>query len=151
MLGYVCKRFVALSVSVVFALVCFVGVYAGNFCRLSALKGARTFYLYSASSQAVQTDSVPFLSLREVLGESVRFEISALELQTDEDAFALGIGGRYEAKFLFREHTGGVTSYYFYAPALYEGVAIEGRTVNLQVAVSQTRCVVGSPIIFGGF
>ncbi len=151
MFPYLCKRFLCLALASVAAFVCLVSVYASRACKLSLLQGERTFYLCSPSSQAVQTKTPAFFELTHVHGESVVLEIPAEAWRGDTDAFAWEIGGRYGASYLFCEKARDVTSYYFYAPALYTGVVINGQCVNLHVAVSTTQCTVGSPLIFGGF
>ena len=52
---------------------------------------------------------------------------------------------------MFLEKVGDVLSYYGYAQGLRDTLCLDGYAVNLHVAVTDERCVVGTPIIFGGF
>ncbi len=109
--------------------------------RFSTLQGERTFYLDSPSSQATATSSLSLLDIFRVRGESI-----ALDEGEAEEALA-----SLSAKVLFVEEVGGVRSYYCYSPKLFDFVQVGEHLVNLHVAVGEGRCVVGSPIIFGGF
>jgi hypothetical protein len=42
-------------------------------------------------------------------------------------------------------------SYYAFSPNLPNGTQVQGKKINLHIAVSAERCTVGTPIIFGGF
>ncbi len=121
-------------------------LFAGNLCKLKDIDGKRTFYLYSASSQATQVQTLRFEDLFSVKGESVRFALVEDGRTTAEDILS-----RYDATVCLEERVDGVTSYYAVSPRLGVGVRVGEYTVNLHVAVSTEECVVGSPIIFGGF
>ena len=139
-------QFLKLIVSVVFAAaVCF-AVKAANISRLSAFSGERTFYLDSASSQALTKTNLSFSDIFRVRGESVTFSLP----KTEED-FVQELLLSYGAKLIDVESACGVTSYYAFVPAWSEGVEIEGKRVNLHIAIEGERCGVGTPIIFGGF
>lgn len=58
---------------------------------------------------------------------------------------------KFHARLLFTEEVAGVTNYYYVTPDLRHGVAVNGQTVNLHIAVSADRTKVGTPLIFGGF
>ncbi len=124
-----------LSVGVV---VCVWGMGASRF---AFCKGERTFYLHSPSSQAKMQSSLSLLDIARVRGESV--------LVAEEEGLALIQS--LSAEVLFVEDAGGVRSYYCYTPAYYGGLRVGEYLVNLHIAVGEGRCVVGSPIIFGGF
>ncbi len=109
--------------------------------RLSSLKGERTFYLDSPSSQANIKSTLCLLDIARVRGESVCLEKG----EAEEILAALN------AEVLFVEEAGEVRSYYCYSKALYGGLRVGKFWVNLHIAVGEERCVVGSPIIFGGF
>ena len=123
-------------------------VWASGLCKLKDISGKRTFYLYSASSQALQVETLTFSQIFSVKGESVRFSLSA---DSDKRATAEEILSSYGAQILWQETVDGVTSYYAQTPRFSNGVQIQGKKINLHVAVSDTECVVGNPIIFGGF
>ena len=147
MFFYRLKTFFALVLSVVLALLAFCAVKIGGACKFSALDGTRTFYLYSASSQSQQKQSLDFSDLFSIRGESVRFAHDgrlARELAQE-------ILVRYNATVCFTEEADGVLSVYAYTQSWNNALALGGAAVNLHIAVSKTECVVGSPIIFGGF
>ena len=116
-------------------------------CRFSALEGERTFYLHSASSQAEQKNTIDFVDAFFVKGESVRFALGGRNAET----FALEIARAYGAEIVYTESACGTTSFYAYAENGWESVTVQGARVNLHIAVGENVCVVGTPIIFGGF
>lgn len=139
-------QFLKLIVSVVFAAaVCF-AVKAANISRLSAFSGERTFYLHSASSQALTKTTLSFSDLFCVRGESVTFSLPKAEKD-----FVQELLSDYGAELVDIESACGVTSYYAFVPTWSEGVEIEGKRINLHIAIENERCAVGTPIIFGGF
>ena len=136
--------------SVVFAIVCACTVgmmlYASNVCKLKAIDGKRTFYLYSASSQASMVSTLTLDKIFSVRGESVRFPLQNTGEQTAEEILS-----KYNARLVCTERIDGITSYYAVSESFASGIVLFGERVNLHVAVSETECVVGSPVIFGGF
>ena len=122
-------------------------ILASNICKLKEIDGVHTFYLYSASSQAKQVSTLRFEDLFSVKGESVRFDRKG----EDEHKLVNDILDRYGATLTHIEQLDGVNSYYATSPNLYGGVLINGQKINLHVAISETECVIGTPIIFGGF
>lgn len=137
--------------SFVSALVCVavVGglVWASSLCKLKAIDGKRTFYLYSASSQAMAVQTLKFEHIFSVKGESVRFPLNGKDAQTTAEE----ILSRYGAELISKEVVDGITSYYAQSPCFSNGITLFGQKVNLHVAVNADECVVGNPIIFGGF
>ena len=107
--------------------------------------GGSGYELYTcatSSSQIIHTEH-PFLeklTLR-VRGESARYE-------GDKSAELIEA---FRARLLFCEEACGVKNYYLYSPFLGEGVAVNGYTVNLHIAVSGEQTAAGTPLIFGGF
>lgn len=122
-------------------------VWASNLCKLKDIEGVRTFYLYSASSQAKQVSTLRFEEVFSVKGESVRFDRNG----KTESELVNEFFNKYGATLVYSETLDGVTSYYALTPNFNGGVIVNGNTVNLHVAISETECVVGTPIIFGGF
>lgn len=146
------KQSIALLSALLIACTVFVGVRAVNALPLSSLAGEHTYYTYSASSQSqIQKQLAPadFLHLQ---GESVQVCLADNDIQ-DLHAYAQALCKRYKARIVCVEQTGDVISYYAYSPMLKGGVAVFGKKVNFHVAFStdSDRCVVGSPLIFGGF
>lgn len=118
---------------------------ASNAVQLSELIGQRVFYLSSSSSNTLIKNQLRPLDVFRVKGESVRF--TAVNGQETAEQ----IIERYRASIRFCESVCGTVSYYCYSPRLQGGLTVNGVKVNLHVAVKDGDCVVGSPMIFGGF
>lgn len=58
---------------------------------------------------------------------------------------------RYNAEPIKVETVGNVTNFYYYTKNLPGAVFVGGKKVNLHVAVSTNKTVIGSPIIYYGF
>lgn len=135
---------VSIAIATILAVFLFAVIYLSNVCKLAAVDGAHTYYLDAPSSQALQKKSLSILDTWRVRGESVRIEnadVSVVDTLLEE----------LHANVLWVEEVDGVTSYYCYTPLWRGGVMIGKRTVNLHIAYSNNCCVLGSPIIFGGF
>ena len=122
------------------------GRYATNCVVLQKTAGERLFYLNSFSSQSLIKSRLRFYDLSRICGESVSFTH-----QTEPHSLALQIFQEYGGEVVFVEKVGDVLSYYGYAQGLRDTLCLDGYAVNLHVAVTDERCVVGTPIIFGGF
>lgn len=147
------KNFICVSVACLFCLLFGLGVKAANVSRLSVLKGERTYFLDSASSQGLRKTELSLAELGRVKGECVQFNLKTYEggrYETSEK-IAQSILDKFQAKLLFTEEVGGIVSYYAYTPLWQDGLFLQGERVNLHIALSQTRCVVGTPVIFGGY
>ncbi|MBQ8291334.1 MAG: hypothetical protein IJX88_02330 [Clostridia bacterium] len=136
------KRFIALSLSCLFAIGSGVLYKLKTFGKLNALAGERTYYLYSASSSAIIKTDLSFQDVFFVRGESV-----TLSAETDLSDFTEKVG----ARLVKTETVCGVTSLYYCVEEWQESVYIEGKRVNLHIATDATRTTVGTPVIFGGF
>ena len=109
--------------------------------KLASLVGKHTYYLYTASSQAVTKTTVLPWEIFRVQGESV----------TLENADPVSIATRFGGEQVCVERVDGVVSYYYRVDAWQGGIVIAGELVNLHIAVSEQCVVVGTPVIFGGF
>ena len=146
------KQRLALFTALLIACAVLGSVRVANALPLSSLNGAHTYYTYSPSSQAqVQTklNGLDFLHLQ---GESVTITLTEQD-KCDLHSYTQTVFEKYKAQVLCIEQTNETVSYYGYSPMLKGGVTVQGKKVNLHVAFSKdhTRCVVGTPIIFGGF
>ncbi len=149
---YALKRFFAIVGASLIALVALACVRGTNISKFSALQGERTFYLHSASSQGLRTASLQLKDIPFVRGESVRLTTAEKErFGKTASEIALSIAQAYGASIVIEETVCGAVSYYAYTPAWGECVWVGGQPVNLHIAVSETACAVGSPIIFDGF
>ena len=149
-----CKYFWQTAVALLVALLTVGCVWASQISRFSDIEGEHIYYLQSASSQGLRKDSLSISDLFNVRGESVRFVLSQ---GTEKEAVVEEIAGKYGATILFMEEVGGVTSYYGYTSKWADGVLLNGKKINLHIALSidenanQSICVIGSPIIFDGY
>ncbi len=116
-----------------------------NVSKLSRYEGEHTYYLDATSSQSLMKTKLSGLDFLRVKGESVRVQGA-----TDE-GFVERVLQEQNACVLFTEEVCGVRSYYCYTPRWQESVYLQGGKVNLHIAVGETGCVIGYPIIFGGY
>ena len=131
---------------IICAFIVFVGLNLSYSTPLFYTKGQEIeVYLGSASSLAKieRVDFYEFLTLNQVMGESVEYQAQDFCLQEFLD--------RYNAKLVFSENTSQGQSYFAYSKKIRYKKTINGKLVNLQVFVSNQRVKVGSPIIFGSF
>ena len=153
MFVYRLKKFIYVALAVIFSLFFAVGIKAVSVSRLADIKGERTYFLDSASSQGLRKTALLPNELTRVKGECVFTEISTYDggrYLTNEEV-ADKITTQYGAKILFTEEIGGVVSYYAHTPQWRECVYIDGRKVNLHIALRENCLAVGTPIIFDGF
>lgn len=141
------KNFISTLAAFFTAAVILVGIWGARISRLSDIEGERTFYLYSPSSQGLRAEELRVRDFPNVKGESVRFAVQG----TPAETLVQELTKRYGARVVFTERTGEVISFYCYTEKWSDGITLNGGTVNLQIAVSQTQCAVGTPIIFDGF
>lgn len=103
-----------------------------------------TFYFQKNSSCRAYVTDTPALDkllLGRVAGESVQYEGNRLD----------ALVKKFHAELLFTEEACGVINYYFHSPDFPDSIKLLGHSVNLHIAVSESRTAVGTPIIFGGF
>lgn len=149
-------------IQALFALTFVVGMlcfcWGMNVSRLSVREGARVFYLQSASSQGLRKEKLTLHDFPNIRGESVRFAISkqmGSKNITEQEAkrIAETIAEEYDAVILFTEEIAGIKSYYAHTLRWQDGVTLEGRKVNLHIAIhlKNGEGAIGSPIIFDGY
>lgn len=73
---------------------------------------------------------------------------SAYYLNTDNSAELLN---KYRAKVVFCQTVDGIYNIYAYTDKFDGYLVLEGKRVNLHIAVTDNSTVIGSPIIFGGY
>ena len=144
---YKLKTALAVGVAVTVALAVLFCFRTASVCRLAEFSGARTFYLCSSSAWALQKSTLSVSDCFAVRGESVRFA----RPNGGADEIAQDIANRYGATVVAKENACGTVSYYAYIPNGWASVCVNGAQVNLHIAVGETQCAVGTPIIFGGF
>ncbi len=146
MFFYRLRAFFTLLVAVAITLLLGMGIRVFRVSKFADIQGEHAFYLYSASSQAKRVNALAVQDIFFVTGESVGFTA-----EENGETLARELAARYGAEILLCEEACGVISYYAYTPVWSERVCVEGQAVNLHIAVRGNACVVGSPIIFGGF
>jgi hypothetical protein len=142
------KNFISTVCALALSGVFVIGLYVKRVVKFEDLQGERVFYLDSASSQGLLKDKISWLDFPRVRGESVRY---SRQEQTSNEEILRSIVEKYHATVLFSEEVDGVVSYYCYTDEWTDHVRVEDKKVNLHVAISTAQCVVGAPIIFGGF
>lgn len=124
---------------------CFVcAAFAYALTRLPVFAGEGYEFSSGTSSSAhIERTDAPFSYklFHAVAGESARFP---------GDVRAQLIAS-YRAEVLFCEEACGVTNYYCFSPLLGAGILLDGRQVNLHIAVGGGQTAAGTPVIFGGF
>ena len=102
-------------------------------------------YKVDGSSCAVQTviDTLYYPFMARVKGESCKIERLGFDVKSFFD--------RYNAEIVFTENLEGVTCYYGFSDDINFCSMLNGKLVNLHVAVAKDYVTVGSPIIFGSF
>ena len=138
------RNFIAYMVACILAVL----VFLFNAFPLSAIEGEHTYYLYSPSSQAKIKSTLDVKDALFIKGESVCFSKPDGK---ESKAIAHEIARCFDATIVVEEYASGVMSYYAFSPRFIGGMMVQGVKVNLHIAISNTSCVVGSPIIFGGF
>lgn len=139
------KNCITTCMAVFVFLIVLLFVQALQITRFAHLEGKRSFYLKSPSSQALVKECLLPWEFFQVKGESVVFLCEEREKTLAE------LMERYEATVLFKETAGDSVSYYCFTNQWTDGIEISDVFVNLQVAFNGESCVVGAPIIFGGF
>lgn len=102
-----------------------------------------TFYQGTSSSPMAETE-FPLLTklrLNGAKGESTVYEGDCYSFLKEE----------FQAVLLWEEEAANVKNFYLYSARLPGGVEINGRLVNLHIAVREESTVVGTPLIFGGY
>lgn len=124
-------------------MLCVLVVYA--LLRRPVFEGGTSYELYCGTSSAeiILTENPALTKLLrfDVRGESARYE----------GDMSAELMSKYAAELRFTEEAAGVINYYLYSKKLPAGILLNGREINLHIAVSETQTVAGTPIIFGGF
>ena len=118
------KTFIGLLAACIVFLACILFFRATNVSHLSAWKGKRTFFLDSASSQAISKTELSLLDVFRVKGESVQISLKEFDggryadkLNIDgqvRDEIAREIADTYGALPVLKESACGIDSYYFF-------------------------------------
>jgi len=104
-----------------------------------------TLYIQSNSSNCVfrKVTSFEYLFRVNVFGESCSIEKERFSLEDFLQDFS--------AQIVLVEEINGLTSYYAYSKDIRYLQVVNGKKVNLHVAVGEDSVVLGTPIIYGSF
>lgn len=80
---------------------------------------------------------------RSYMGMSVRYYGNTVSEQE--------IADRLCAVTVYRQEVSDMTCVYMYSPLLGDGVMLDGRVVNIQIAITQDCLTVGFPLIMGSY
>lgn len=143
-----CKTFLRAIIALALSATVLLFLYAFRFTAFFKEEGTRRYYLYANSSQAVLKSKLSFEEIFVIQGESLAL---SEPVKTQEEAQKLL--DRYEASVALKEEIDGILSYYAYTQKRAGYVIIDGKKVNLHLAVEVDtgRAVIGYPIIFGGY
>ncbi len=162
---YALKRLIAFILATLITVGMLFCVRITNVSKFDDLTGKRTFYIDSASSQALCVDALTIKNALHVRGESIRLSPDELfNFGATTQDLALTLLKKYGGEILFIEKVNNVVSFYAYTPLWQDTVNVAEARVNLHIAISveegdqidaersaPSACVLGSPIIFGGF
>ena len=145
-----CQQTMRFVSAVLLCAVSAIVTYTLSLVKLSKTDGEREFYVGSASSQGLCRTELAFSEIGRVSGESVYFQI---ETAISPQDLAKAIANDYNAEIVIEEYVCGIYGAYAYSPLWVDGVYVNGRYVNLHIAIHmEGGCgAVGAPIIFGGY
>ena len=115
------------------------------------------FYGYSDKFEIYKTDSASITEIVQVDSIQYRFESnvcgeSCLISKTLCDSFDVNdFFSKFNAEISIIEQTEECVSYYGYSKDIKYVKIMDGKPINLHVAVGNEQIKVGSPIIFGSF
>lgn len=98
---------------------------------------------YSCSNATKNVFLLEYLFTFNVKGESCVIDKNEFEKEKFLSDFS--------ATEMFSESTGEIVCFYAYSPKIKYTEKINGKTVNLHVAIGKDQVKVGSPIIYGSF
>lgn len=108
---------------------------------------AERFELYvgsnSSTAEIVCVDASDYSFIKDVKGESFKTSDKNFNVESFFD--------EYKADLVFVEEVNGVRSYYGYSTKIRYGKIINGKRINVHVAIAQNEITVGTPIIYGSF
>ncbi len=108
----------------------------------------KSYYLYSASSNAKEVQTVELAEIPFIEGKSVCL---TFESEEEAKAYADTLIEKSGVYLQTTERVDGAESYYLFSRRLGGCVWVAGVPVNLHIVLSGKRVSVGTPIIFGGY
>lgn len=113
--------------------------------RLPAFAQGERYEISHGANSSAQTEETPYPLFYKLTnstkGESVRY---------NGDRFS-ELKEYYKAEIVFEEEAAGVHNYYLFSSKLGDPVNLDGKLVNLHIAISAEQTAVGTPLIFGGY
>ena len=98
---------------------------------------------YSSAENLLTVSQAEFLAVYKVCGESVTLSIDDIsESELIEKLHAIKV---FENEINGEKHT------YYFSYKIKYGVTLNGRTVNLHIALNGDKIKIGTPIIYGSF
>lgn len=102
----------------------------------------RTVYV-SDSSSSIFEKYPQFSFVNRQKGESCKIPVDNFDLQAFITEFC--------AEKVMTEKSADTVSYYFVSPKLKNCVTVNGKKINVHIAINDEYAVIGSPIIYGGY
>lgn len=135
------KTFIKHAYVVVSLIICLLSFSAYSRPKLLNYSDNVLIYTGANSSNAtVKRVDAGHLSLEKIYGESCLLDLSVEE-----------IFDKFNVKILFSEVAENVTCYYGYSKIFPYKKKVNGKIVNVHVAVEDGRVTFGTPIIYGSF
>ena len=105
---------------------------------------------------------VPFISKDTVTciggkssGQFVNFPVfyqsDGYQVKLDSEIQAVSFLRKYDCEIVFTENVNGIENYYFYSNKLLKKQVLNGKKVNVHLAVSDNGVILGYPIIYGSY
>ena len=81
----------------------------------------------------------------------VFFENDGYQVKLDTEIQAVSFLRKYNCEIVFTENINGIENYYFYSSKLLKKQVLNGKKVNVHLAVSDGKIILGYPIIYGSY
>ena len=135
------KKFSVLIASIILML----GLFISNRVPVFDGLGQYEVYLgsYSMTDKIEKVDKNGFKFMLGVKGESLTIDIDEFNLSD--------FLSKMNAKIIFTEELFDVVCYYGYSPKIKYLESMNGKLINIHIAISQQHVKVGCPIIYGSF
>lgn len=114
-----------------------------------------SFILYGKSNDFLGNKNLIMVINGKSSGEFVEYKnflnYDGIFTTVDKDFNYEKFAKNLDAKFVKSEDLNGCKNLYFYTNKLPKREIINGKAVNLHVAISQDKISIGTPIIYGGY
>ena len=114
-----------------------------------------SFILYGKSSEFLKGENLIMVINGKSSGEFLEYKsfsnYEGLFTSLDKSYNYLELVDNLDAKFVKCEELNGCKNLYFYTNKLPKREVIDGKLINLHVAISEDKISIGTPLIYGGY